>query len=146
MNKALEKMAEMLEARWNATDEELIKQYRDFLEAHKGERFDIGWGRPVTAHDKFTHNLTAAEQKAISNGRNWAIKENAKQAKEFVKNLETRVKAITGEITDWSESETEQSTYSYIVTGEKGKAKVSQIYAGGYNIVRLHIRNIIKAI
>ena len=146
MNETLKRMADMLEARWNSTDEELIKQYREFCEAHSGERFDIGWGRKVTAHDKFTHNLTAAEQKAISYGKSWAFSQNAKQAQAFVKNLETRVKAITGEITDWQESETEQSTYSYIVIGEKGKAKVSQIYAGGYNIVRLHVRNIIKAI
>lgn len=146
MNEALERMAQMLEERWNATDTELINQYRQFCAEHKDERFDIGWGRKVTAHDKFTHTLPKCDQIVITNGITWAMKQNKKQAMAFVENLENKIKAITGEITDWQESTTEQSTYSYIVKGTTGSAKVTQVYAGGYNIVRLHIRNLIKAI
>lgn len=145
MNEALKKMAEMLEARWNETDAELIRQYKAFMEEYKDELFDIGWGYRVTAHEKFTHGLTKSERDACNYGMNYASKQNAKAAAAFVANLEARVKKITGEITDWKESFTEQSTYSYIVKGAKGTAKVTQIYAGGYNIVRLHIRNLIKA-
>lgn len=145
MNEALEKMAAMLEERWNATDAELHKQYHEFIEAHRNERFDV-MGRKVDAYTYFTQGFTNSERDVITYGLNYAKERNAKMAKAFVENLEARVKKITGDITGWCVSETEQSRYSYIVTGVNGKAKVSQIYAGGYNIVRLHIRNIIKAL
>lgn len=146
MNETLENMAKMLEERWNATDTELHKQYHEFMEAHNGESFDVGMGRKVSAYFYFTQGFTQSERDVISYGLNYAKKQNAKLAKAFVENLESRVKRITGEITEWHESATEQSNYSYVVKGEKGSAKVTQIYAGGYNIVRLHIRNIIKAL
>ena len=145
MNEVLRKMAESLEASWNDTDAAIHAAFNEFTESHKDERFDIGWGYKVTADTKFTAALTEHERNACHYGAIWYRDENKKAAKKFVENLEARVKAITGEITDWSVSGTDNSLYSYIVKGENGTAKVSQIYAGGYNIVRLHIRNIVKA-
>lgn len=146
MKEALEKMQAMLEASWNATDGALAAAYEDFCEEHKGERFDIGCGYRVTAPTKFTHTLSVHERSACRYGREWYEKQNAKNAKKFVESLEARVTAITGPITDWAVSETRNSLSSYLVRGEKGTAKVSQIFAGGYNIVRLHIRNLIRKI
>ena len=146
MNETLKAMTAILEYSWNCTDGEIRKGYLEFCEAHKGERFDIGWGYKVTASEKYTHSLSEHERNACYYGERWFAEQNEKAALKFVENLEARVKAITGEITDWSVSSTEQSLSSYLVRGEKGAAKVSQIYAGGYNIVRLHIRNIVKKI
>lgn len=145
MNEVLKKMAESLEASWNATDAAIHAAFNQFTESHKDERFDIGWGYKVTADTKFTAALTEHERNACHYGARWYSDENKKAAFAFVSNLEKRVAAITGEVAEWAKSSTEQSLSSYIVKGAKGTAKVSQIYAGGYNIVRLHIRNIVKA-
>ncbi len=146
MNEALQKLAATLEASWNATDEELVKQYEKFCEEHQGERFYIGGGYSVHAETKFLAGLSQHEAKACHWGAGWYKPENTHAAERFVDNLQARVEAVVGEITDWSLTSTEQSLYSYLVKGEKGKAKVTQIYAGGYNIVRLHIRNIIREV
>ncbi len=146
MNETLESMAATLKASWNKTDAALRAAYEQFCAENEGKTFDIGWGYPVGPSGKFTHGLTRHEIDACRFGRGWWEEENSKAARKFVEGLEARVAAITGAITKWTASSTDNSLYSYVVKGAKGTAKVSQIYAGGYNIVRLHIRNIVKAI
>ena len=134
----LDEMVTMLEESWNKTDEARLADYREKCPVING-RADMH------AFHEYIRPLTAHERNVCFYGAYWYKEENHKAAYKFVKNLEHRVMAITGPITDWSLSSTEQSLNSYIVKGANGTAKVSQIYVGGYNIIRLHIRNLVKA-
>ena len=76
---------------------------------------------------------------------------NVQDAKALILDLYYRVKGITGEVTDWAGISTEIGTHGFavlngIVVGKEGRAKVESIYAGGYNIQRLHIRVLVHSI
>lgn len=76
---------------------------------------------------------------------------NVQAAKILILDLYYRVKGITGEVTDWAGIETEVGTHGFtvlngIVIGKEGRAKVESIYAGGYNIQRLHVRVLVHSI
>lgn len=77
-------------------------------------------------------------------------KSNTKDARLFILDLLNRVKAITGEVTNWSDVYlTYGNTFPVLngyVEGKEGRAEVESILAGGYNIQRLHIRTLVKAI
>lgn len=75
--------------------------------------------------------------------------ENVSDAKFFILQLYYRVKDITGDVTDWSYIELEDGTGFFptlngVVVGKMGKATVHSIYAGGWNIQRLHVRVLVK--
>lgn len=72
-------------------------------------------------------------------------KSNEKDAKALILDLYRRVKNITGEVTDWDGIHAEIGTWGFtvlngVVIGKQGKCRVESIYAGGYNIQRLHVR------
>lgn len=72
-------------------------------------------------------------------------KSNEQDAKALILDLYRRVKNITGDVTDWDGIHAEMGTWGFtvlngVVIGKQGKCKVESIYAGGYNIQRLHIR------
>lgn len=76
---------------------------------------------------------------------------NVQEAKALILDLYYRVKDITGEVTDWAGIDTEIGTHGFavlngIVIGKEGRAKVESIYAGGYNIQRLHVRVLVHSI
>ena len=78
-------------------------------------------------------------------------KQNVKDAETLVLNLINRTVDIAGKITDCQYLCLEQDNLGYsiingIVIGEKGKARVESIGAGGYNIQRYHIRVLVKEI
>lgn len=141
MNEVLERMATELEENWNRTDEALRKVC--------DEKFPTDeCGRALYSHKDyadFMNRLTAHERSVCHYGPSWYREENKKMARKFFWNLEERVTFLTGTILGIEKSETRNSVYSYFIRGEKGNAKVTQIYAGGYNIVRLHIRNLVRA-
>lgn len=69
---------------------------------------------------------------------------NVNDARLLVIDLYTRVRGITGEVTDWTGIYTTQgnegiAVLNGIVRGKEGTAKVESILAGGYNIQRLHV-------
>lgn len=71
--------------------------------------------------------------------------DNERDAKALVLDLYYRVKDITGEVTDWSGIRATQGTHGFtvlngVVIGKEGRAEVESIYAGGYNIQKLHVR------
>ena len=75
---------------------------------------------------------------------------NVKSARAFVLDLLNRTKEITGEIVSWSDVHLTVGTNGYpvlngYVEGKEGRAVVESIYAGGYNIQRLHVRVLVKA-
>lgn len=76
---------------------------------------------------------------------------NVRDAKILILDLYYRVKGITGEITDWTGVHATIGTDGYtvlngIVIGKEGRAKVESIYAGGYNIQRLHVRVLVHSV
>lgn len=78
-------------------------------------------------------------------------KNNVKDAESLVLNLINRTIEFTGEITDCSGLSLDNDNQGYLiinglVIGEKGKARVESIGAGGYNIQRYHIRVLVKEV
>jgi hypothetical protein len=66
--------------------------------------------------------------------------------KEFALDLINRTKAIVGNVTNWEHLHYGVAGLDGIVYGDKGKASVNTIVAGGYNIQRRHYRVLVKAI
>lgn len=66
--------------------------------------------------------------------------------KEFALDLINRTKAIVGNVTNWEHLRYGVAGLDGIVYGDKGKASVNTIVAGGYNIQRRHYRVLVKAI
>lgn len=147
MNEVLEQFKQMLITKWNENDTEIHNQYLKFHEEHRNERFD--WGsRRVSDSEYFSlsHDLSRHEVQAMYYGLdNQVRKENEKAAQRFVENLEKRIEKITGEIQSISYYTTDRGT-GWMVRGENGNAEVLTIEAGGYNIQRLHVRNLVKKV
>lgn len=76
---------------------------------------------------------------------------NEKEAKALIIDLYNRVKVITGEVESWEDVHATQGAQGMVVLngtvkGKEGVAQVESILAGGYNIQRLHIRVLVKAL
>ena len=76
---------------------------------------------------------------------------NEKEAKALIIDLYNRVKEITGEVESWEDVHATQGAQGMVVLngtvkGKEGVAQVESILAGGYNIQRLHIRVLVKAL
>jgi len=148
MNEILEQFKQTLIQSWNTTDKARLDDYKKYCEEHKGEKFDDRWSKykvDAGTHYERTHDLTKHEIFMIAYGFAWAKEENEKAAERFVKTLEERIKGVVGEIQSITTYSTENGG-GWQVIGTTGKANVIQIYAGGYNIQRLHIRNLIKKV
>ena len=72
--------------------------------------------------------------------------ENTRDAESAILNLLNRVKAITGEVTDWGRLEIRGGVLNGFVVGKEGRCVVETIGAGGYNIQRYHLRVLVKPI
>lgn len=86
--------------------------------------------------EEMSYNLTDEEFK----------KSNLRDAELFIVDLYNRVKAITGEVTNWGNIYYGGKALNGWVEGENGKAKVETIGAGGYNIQRYHLRVLVHSI
>lgn len=126
-----------LVAEWDRWDidrrEELKKQYREL------------------GYKKFFERNTRAGYEFMYKTEAQIHAANVQDAKLLILDLYYRVKGITGEVTDWTGIETEIGTHGFtvlngIVIGKEGRAKVESIYAGGYNIQRLHVRVLVHSI
>lgn len=69
---------------------------------------------------------------------------NLRDAELFIIDLYNRVKAITGEVTDWKNIHYGGKALNGYVVGENGTVRVETILAGGYNIQRLHMRVLVN--
>ena len=67
-----------------------------------------------------------------------------READLWLLNLYSRVKEITGEVTDCSYIRWGGKCLDGFVVGKKGKARVETIGAGGYNIQRYHLRVLVN--
>ena len=147
MNAVLEELKNKLIESWNKSDEELHEAYVKFCEEHKDEKFD--YARETMSASRYfvvRHATNQHEEYAIYYGLTKFVREeNEKQAEKFVKRLQERIEGVVGEIKEITPYSTENGN-GWNVTGDKAKAIVLSIMAGGYNIQRLHIRNIIKKV
>lgn len=87
-----------------------------------------------------------SEELSLSRSEAEFYKENEREAEIFIIDLYNRVKAITGEVTDWGNIHYGGKALNGWVEGKNGKAKVESILAGGYNIQRLHVRVLVHEI
>lgn len=134
MPEVLKEFAKEMETIWNKYD----KKERNFLR----EVYDkIGY-------KEFTKEYRGGYAK-IHRTDDEIEKENKVAADSLILNLVNRVIEKTGKITDAAGLRVTRGNGGYAVIngaviGEKGKAIVESISAGGYNIQRYHIRTLVK--
>ena len=147
MNEALENFRQQLIDNWNRHDEELRNDFLKFEKDHEEQRFEL-FGRKVSVggYYSFINHLNKHDTYVMYYGATPTSKaENEKEATKYVMNLQERVEKITGEILDIQKKPTENGDGWY-VRGLKGNAEVLNIFAGGYNIVKLHVRSLVKKV
>lgn len=132
---SMKRMQDELVARWDEWDIERRNQMRldasildwkDFTKKYRGQNIEFRW--------KTDEQIHAA---------------NLEDAKSLILDLYYRVRSITGEITDWNGIHCESGNLGCVlngfVIGKEGRCEIESIYAGGYNIQRLHIRVLVHA-
>ena len=97
-------------------------------------------------HKEWRRLYKSATELRLSKSEEEFYKENERDAEIFIIDLYNRVKAITGEVTDWGNIHYGGKALNGWVAGENGKARIESILAGGYNIQRLHIRVLVHKI
>ena len=157
--KEIEKMIAKYEAQMGKADEdeeilrevpenmkrmqsELVERWNEF---DKERREKIRKDRKELDRDEWHRRYSRADYEMMFKTDEEIDRENNKDAKALILDLIRRVKAITGEITDWSNITAEQGTWGFtvlngFVVGKQGRCKVESILAGGWNIQRLHVR------
>lgn len=129
-------MEQMLIEKWDESDKarrERIRKdyaemgYKEFVKKHGYNRYGV-----MQETDEEIHTR------------------NVKDARVFVLDLLNRTKEITGEIKSWDGVHLTVGTNGFpvlngYVEGKEGRAVVESIYAGGYNIQKLHVRVLVKA-
>lgn len=95
---------------------------------------------------EFMKDHSYSDYKMIHTCEREIHEENEKSADFLIIDLYNRVHAITGDVTDWSGICYKDGSLNGIVYGKLGKVKVDSIYAGGYNIQRLHVRVLVNVI
>lgn len=134
----VKRMQTELVTKWDEWDIE----YREQIKRDERELDRETYRKKYRGIDTYTLKYRTDEQ--IHNA-------NMQDAKVLILNLIHRVKDITGEITDWSGITATVGTWGMIVLngvviGKEGRAIVESIYAGGYNIQRLHVRVLVKEV
>ena len=165
--KCLEKYQKQLEteiAKQNTLADipEVLKKFRDDL-IIRWDKFDL-WKKEQIRKEYRNNDIEYRELRMnLRNkwGRGWyefmslteeqIHKANVNAADALVMNLINRTIEIAGKITDCSYLTLDNDNQGYliingVVIGEKGKAKVESIGAGGYNIQRYHIRVLVKEV
>jgi hypothetical protein len=102
--------------------------YKDFVKKYKHTKYEFIWKKEEAIHE-----------------------DNVNYAKNLIYDLINRTQETIGVITSWSNIIITQGTHGIpalngVVEGENGKARLESIFAGGYNIQKLHIRVLVKKI
>lgn len=128
----MKRMQNELVERWDEYDFKRNDEMREYYKEHSYKEF----------RQKYQNR---SDYDFMHKTRDEIHKDNEKDAKQLVIDLFNRVKAITGEVTDWSNIRAEIGTWGFtvlngVVIGKQGKCRVESIVAGGYNIQREHVR------
>lgn len=160
-----QKALEAAQAKENTLNDipEVLKKFREDL-IERWDRYDE-WKQNAIREDMHKeHEMEYKEYKRMMREK-WGLnywdflrktaeelhKSNVKDAENLVLNLIERTVEIAGKITDAQALRLDRDNNGYAiingyVTGEKGKARVESIGAGGYNIQRYHIRVLVKEV
>lgn len=126
------------------------EEYQKFKAEHPRDRYTSSWNSFIRDYYKDIHSIT---KEITLNSREWKIDEDRlnkilereKQNKYEI--LEKRVKDICGEIQDASNLYIgKNGELNGFIIGDKGKAKVETIGAGGYNIQCFHYRLLVNPV
>ena len=124
---------------WNEYDlnrKALAKKRRDEIRADKVKY-------PARMADYY---LSKSDINILYKSDNEIKNENEKKANFTVAKLYYQVKEKVGNIYGWDYIRLQNHLLSGQVHGDKGSVYVETIYAGGYNIQKLHFRTLIKSI
>lgn len=129
-------MEKMLIEKWDESDKNRRERYR-------GKAKELSYGEFVKKYGYGAYESISEDDEHIHN-------RNVRDARAFVLDLLNRTKEITGEIVSWNGVHLTVGTNGFPVLngkveGKEGRAEVESIYAGGYNIQRLHVRVLVKA-
>ena len=102
--------------------------------------------RMTMGYKEFRKIYKYSDEMNLSKSNEEFMKANLRDAEAFIIDLYNRVKAITGEVIDWSHIRYKGKALNGIVVGKNGKVNVETILAGGYNIQRLHYRVLVHEI
>lgn len=124
------------ENRWNK--DHICNTYADgkvtaHIRARMVKEFGVGYDKYIIGYG------TTAEQ-MMERFR----KDNHHTVEELVLDLQRRIAYKVGEVTDYSHLHVGMKALNGVVTGTLGKCTVESILVGGYNIVRLHVRVLVK--
>ena len=141
---------------------EVLKQFRNNL-IERWDRYDL-WKKEQIRKEYSDKNIeyrTRCMNLRNKWGRGWydfyqlsdeqIHKNNVTAADTLILNLIDRTIELAGKITDCAGLRIDYDNQGYsiingLVIGEKGKARVESIGAGGYNIQRYHIRVLVKEV
>lgn len=135
---------------------EIFKEVQEFL-INTWDKFDINRRDNLRkvykelSYSEFMkkHNYSSYELMQLTDEQIHNI--NVKDSKNIILDLLNRVGEITGEVTSYAGLHVRRDNSGYailngMVEGKQGTAEVESIYAGGYNIQRLHIRVLVKKV
>lgn len=137
MPSQFKQLQEALVERWNEWNKNrkatLIEKYKE-----------LGYKEFIKEYSYNDYDFMKVDEKKLE-------ATNEKEAKALIIDLYNRVKEITGEVESWEDVHATQGAQGMVVLngtvkGKEGVAQVESILAGGYNIQRLHIRVLVKAL
>lgn len=140
---------ESLITKWDAWDinmrETIRQEYKQAYELYKEgkkEEYHEAW---LEIKYKYKH----IEPRVYGKTDEEIHKENIKDAEDIILSMVNRIWPITGDITDAKHLYLNYDNNGFTIIngtiiGEKGKANIHSIGAGGYNVQRYHIRVLVK--
>lgn len=130
---AMKRMQTELVEKWDAWDIERRNYIRECVRTKPFEEYK----KELSPYERYTLYYQTDEQ---------IHKSNMEDAKAAIISLYHRVRAITGEVTDWSGITCNEVAINGYIIGKEGRAVVETILAGGYNIQRLHCRTLVHEV
>lgn len=133
------KVKEDLIDMWTSWDieqrETMLKKKKELREKYPSTREFL---------DHWYKLYTYSQESSLNRSDEELRKDNERSAEIWLLDFYNRVYAITGEITDCAGIHWGGKCLDGYVVGKSGKASVETIEAGGYNIVRWHLRTLVK--
>lgn len=119
---------------------------KDWTETDIKRRDTMRENRAKLTYKEFRKMYTYSQEQEYSKTDEEFLRANEHDAELFIIDLYNRVKAVTGEVTDWRGIHYGGKALNGLVLGKSGTARVETILAGGYNIQRLHMRVLVHEV
>ena len=130
MNESIKKFRNNLIENWVVYDMGKMEEHKKDFHTMKKEDYRKKYG--FTGASDFDGHLEGFKEK------------NEKAADKLIQNAINKVIKITGEVESFDSITFKHGELNGIVTGKNGKASITTILAGGYNIQRLHARILVR--